>query len=206
MVRRWSYINNLNSYSTLDFSAAKQGSFDATVHSTMYLRKVYRPATVLTRRKWARRKHYYLWTPQLNLLKDWARTYRFNRNHFKSVFNQFFTKNSFLAFNLLSAKNLMPSSSLGSGFIAGGSLSKKTILYYSYRYNTRLHPFTRLKNANLFLSSWDPKIKPMEEIETGDYVVPLLGDQVSFFSNIEVPKQSDFALNIIWDTTQGSLW
>lgn len=185
MVRRWSYINKLNTCSSLNFPSVEQGSFDATIHATMYLRKVYKPSTVLTRRKWARRKHYYIWTPQMNILKDWARTYRFNRNHFKSVFNQFFTKNSFLAFNLLSAKNLTPSLSTDSGAVIGGSLTKKVINYYNSRYLTRFYPLLGLKNANLFLSSWESTIDSMVNITKGDFVVPLLGDNIGFFTNVD---------------------
>ena len=188
MVRRWSYINSLNSVSDFKFKSAQQGAFDATIHSTMYLKKVYQSSTVLTRRKWARRKHYYIWTPHLNLLKDWARTYRFHRNHFRIVFNQFFTKNSFIAFNLMSVKNLIPSSSRNSGCVVGGSLSKKVISYYFSRLNTRFYPLKSVKYANMFLGSWDPSLTKLEDISEGNYLVPLLIDQASTLSQIHTPK------------------
>jgi hypothetical protein len=188
MVRRWSYINNINTLHKNNFRSLRKVAFDANMNSTMYLRKEYSRPTLLTRKGWARRKHLHNWLYSSNVLKDWARTYRFYRNYNKYTLNLFFTKNSFIAFNTVSLKNTFPALYKGSELVVTSSVTAKTISYFSNLTNFKSRWLT-LKNLgylNLLSAAYDVRFKPDCIQEPSTFILPLLKD---YFTSLEPMKE-----------------
>ena len=153
MIRRWSYINSINCGNLISSRAMQKATVDVNMNTLMYLKKKYTPATRLTRKRWARRKHIHNWIPNLNVLRDWARSYRFYKNHNKLVYNQFFTKHSFLAFNIIGARNSIPALHKGSENLIAGSYTQRLLKYFSAYSNPRLAFFRSFKNSRLLTVS-----------------------------------------------------
>lgn len=179
MVRRWSYINSINTIGNASFGGMRHAAFDATITATMYLRKSYSVPTRLTRRRWARRKHIYGWLPLANIVKDWAHAYRFYRNYNKVVFNQHLTRNSFLAFSLISVKNSIPCLHKNSELLLVGTFSNKILRYFNHFLNPRIRLLRLFGNINPSIVSYDPKYSPLSEIGDYNFITPLLEHQVT---------------------------
>lgn len=191
MVRRWSYINSLNSTYKPSFDGKRQSTFTVTVKSTMYFRKPYSVPTVLSRRRWARRKHLYGWLPMSNVVKSWAQTYRFVRNYLKSVLRSSMFKSSFIAFNLVSLRNLAPSSYKGLENILLSSVSRKTLRYFSAKFSPRMSSLLHFKNANIALMSLPDVLPSVSRHTDTNYAVPMLIDNITFQSDLNyLPSSS----------------
>jgi hypothetical protein len=191
MVRRWSFINSLNVHYNPLFDSKRQSTFGVTVKSTMYFRKPYSVPSVLSRRRWSRRKHLYGWLPLSNVIKTWAQTYRFHKNYLKATTRAHFTKSSFLAFNLVSLKNTVPSKYKGSELIISSSLPRKILRYFSAFSNPRLKSLLSFRNINLSFNSTLPSVVMEEESFITPYTVMFSYDSVKAFSVPSVePKQT----------------
>ena len=173
MVRRWSYLNSVNSFYSNDLVTAEKSFFDVNTNSTMYLRKLYTLSTRLTRKQWSRRKHIFNLLPISNILKDWSRSYRFYRNCNKLVLMQFFTKNTFLAFNLTGLRNVFPGLHKGSGHFLTGSFSKKMGVYYSRFPQNRFISVQSLRNTNTLYVSYLNSLTPAGISESPNFFRPL---------------------------------
>lgn len=189
MVRRWSYLNSVNSVYKNDLVTAEKSFFDVNTNATMYLRKLYTLSTKLTRKQWSRRKHISNLLPISNVLKNWSRSYRFYRNCNKLVLMQFFTKNTFLAFNLTGLRNVFPGLHKGSGHFLTGSFSKKMGAYYARFPQNRFTTLQLLRNSNTLYVSHMNESTPIEAFESPNFfrpvaVTPLLHESlpVSDFS------------------------
>ena len=174
MVRRWSYINSINTTKPDKFRNMRRAAFNVTITTTMYLRKSYSHPTFLTRRRWSRRKHSYGWLHLANIIKDWAHTYRFYRNYNKAVMNQYLTPNSFLAFNLISAKNSIPSAYKNSELLIVSTFSRKVLRYFNYLSSPRFKLFASFKNVNLSVVSYDPLYSALEKVIDYPFITPLV--------------------------------
>lgn len=184
MVRRWSYINSVNSFSPNDCYQAQKGAFDSVINSTMYLRKTFTLVTGLRRRRWARRKHIHSWIPLMNILQNWASMYRFYKNYLKTTLNQFLFKNSFLALNLLRAKNSLPCLYKGSELVVTSSITRKTLNYFSSYLNPRLRFLLGQIESHTLLVSV-PHVSESEQdlpLQAGS-LVPSLSDNLDSWSH-----------------------
>jgi hypothetical protein len=211
MVRRWSYINSLNSTYKHSLDGKRQSTFTVTVKSTMYFRKPYSVPTVLSRRRWARRKHLYGWLPMSNIIKSWAQTYRFVRNYLKSVMRSNMFKSSFIAFNLVSLKNMAPSSYKGLETILISSVSRKTLRYFSTKVSSRMNSLLHFKNANIAFMSFPDILPRVNKYTENNFVVPMLVDSVNFQSDLgylpsfQSPDRAPQILTILTLTVLNSL-
>ena len=180
MVRRWSYINSINSRNTSTARAVQKASFDANMNTLMYLKKRYSFPTKITRKQWARRKHIHNWITYLNVLKDWAKSYRLYRNHNKVVYYQFFTKNTFLAFNLVAARNSIPALNKGSEDVFTGTYTRRILSRFKVYSNPRLRFLERFASSHVLPSSiYVPDAysnQPTTFFENNTAVIPLLTD------------------------------
>jgi hypothetical protein len=182
MIRRWSYINSINCGNLISSRAMQKATVDVNMNTLMYLKKKYTPATRLTRKRWARRKHIHNWIPNLNVLRDWAKSYRFYKNHNKLVYNQFFTKHSFLAFNLIGARNSIPALHKGSENLITGSYTRRLLKYFSAYSNPRLAFFQSFKNSRLLtVSCYSQPESPLDVtfFETNSSALPLFTDKLT---------------------------
>jgi len=131
MIRRWSYINQLNSLPSLVDKKIRIGSSDSIVNSLMYLRKNFAEVTTARRKGWARRIHLNDLLSVSNVLVVWAREYRFYRNYNRSVFYQFFSRYTYLAFNLMFSKSLTSRYSRANVGSLGSGVSKRLVSYFN---------------------------------------------------------------------------
>ena len=183
MVRRWSYINFINCGPLVVSPSMPKASVDANMNTLMYLKKRYTPATKLTRKQWARRKHMHSWLPPMNILKDWAKVYRFHRNHSKVVYYQFFTRNSFMAFSLVSARSSIPSLHKGSEDIIAGMYTKRLLRAFHRYSNPRISFLYSAKYSRVLLISCyssDPKSDLTSVFEGNKAIVPLFTDHLTY--------------------------
>lgn len=163
------------------FLSIKQATFDNTMNSTMYLRKNYTLSTRITRQRWARRKHLYGWLALANILKDWAHMYRFYRNYNKVLLNQFLTKSSFVAFNLLSVKNAIPCTYKDSETFLVGTFTRRILNYFKGFNNPRLNFFLSFKNVNLSVVSYLNPVPRQLPLNNYPFLIPLLPDELKTY-------------------------
>ena len=190
MVRRWSYINSVNTIGDSSFGGMRHAAFDATITATMYLRKSYSVPTKLTRRRWSRRKHIYGWLPLANIIKDWAHAYRFYRNYNKAIFNQHLTRNSFLAFSLVSVKNSIPCLHKNSELLVVSTFSSKILRYFNHFMNPRIRLLRLFRNINPSVISYNPKYSPLDDISDYPFVTPLLNHQVTTTARLGLDQKN----------------
>lgn len=190
MVRRWSYINFINCGPLVASSSMPKASADVNMNTLMYLKKRYTPATKLTRKQWARRKHMHNWLAPMNILKDWAKVYRFHRNHSKVVYYQFFTKNSFMAFSLVAARSSIPSLHRGSEDVITGMYTKRLLRFFQRYSNPRISFLYSNKYSRILLISSYPKTygSNLSSIfEENKSVVPLFTDHLTYTAHWDLP-------------------
>ena len=189
MVRRWSYINSLNSHNASTVRAVQKASLDANMNTLMYLKKRYSLPTKITRKQWARRKHLHNWITHLNVLKDWAKSYRLYRNHNKVIYYQFFTKNTFLVFNLVAARNSIPARNKGSEDLVAGTYTRRILNRFAGYCNPRLKFLGRFASSHVLpTSAYAPNPTLTSSInffENNTAVTPLLTDHLDFTSHWE---------------------
>ena len=185
MVRRWSYINSTNTLHLKWLKASLDSAFDANINTTMYLRRPYAENTILTRRQWAKRKHLHNWLALSNVLKDWAKSYRFYRNYNKFVYNQHFTSSSFLAFNVLRSRSISPALTRGAESVVTSSVSRKWVKYFASASNARWSAVASLRNALPMWVSVPTSKSDLKVLTANPTLVPLLNDSVSFLAPID---------------------
>lgn len=173
MIRRWSYINKINASNSNFFLIIRKSSVDVNMNMTMYLRRTYTISTTLTRRKWARRRHLYNWLHLANVLRNWASAYRFYRKLNTSIFNQFFFKDTWVAFNLISAKNSIPSIHNGSEDLVTASITKSFLRYCQTRGTNKYLSLRTFKYTNVALVSYHSRYLGSDISEPNTYIVPL---------------------------------
>jgi len=161
----------------------------------MYLRKLYTPATTLIRRRWSRRRHLHNWLATANILKDWARGYRFYRNYNNFVFNQHFTKNSFVAFNLVSALNSIPCLHKGSEDVVTASITRKVLNYYRHFSNPRLRFLRLMRHSSILSVSYSSDRSNLSDFDSHAALVPLMSDNLGTILPLNlIPAENNEAL------------
>ena len=86
---------------------------------------------------------------------------------------QFFTKNTFLAFNLTGLRNVFPGLHKGSGHFLTGSFSKKMGVYYSRFPRNRFTSVQVLRNSNTLYVSHTSNPTLAETSELPNFFRPL---------------------------------
>ena len=156
-----------------------QASFDVTINTTMYLRKSYAYSSKLRRRRLSRRRHLFGWLPLANVVKDWAHAYRFYRNYNKALLNQHLTRNSFIAFSLISVTNSLPCLHQNSELLIAGTFTRRVINYFNHFKNPRFLFFASYRNISPSVISFVPKYSPLKDIQEYKFVKPLLDYDMS---------------------------
>lgn len=193
MVRRWSYINSVNSINLFEYNAGRVALFDVAIDTTMYLRKEYQFSTKITRHRWARRKHMYDWLPLANILKDWAKIYRFYRKYNKFVFNQYFTKTSLISFNLVTSMNSIPCLHKGTEDVVAATTTRKVLRYFNHFQNPRLKFLLSNKHLARMVLSYDARYSNLSKWDEKSPFTPLLKDHIKTFlpyRSVDVVKTS----------------
>ena len=106
------------------------------------------------------------------------------RNYLKSVMRSHLFRSSFIAFNLVSLKNLAPASYKGFETIALSSTSRKTLRYFSTKLSPRMTSLLHFKNANLAFLSLNGELSDVSQHFDTSYAVPLLVDDMNYKSDV----------------------
>ena len=189
MVRRWSYINQINRISSSEFQSSSDAAFDSVVNSHMYLRKSFNSSTTITRRKWARRRHLSNWLSISNVMSNWSSSYLFNRRLLKALHAQLLTKHSFIVLSVLSFKNSIPSLHKNTESVISSTLTRSLFNYFQRYNSSRLMFFKSLKNINVTFLSLTSKPKKgfdVSNLKSSSAFVPMLLDAGESFSSIEL--------------------
>ena len=205
MVRRWSYINQLNQPTIYKFEAARHSAFESTVNTYMYLRKPFYSSTKLTRRKWARRRHLTNWISLSAVMSNWSSSYRFYCNLEKSLYAQLLTRHSFIAFSVLSFKSSIPALHRSTEKIVASSLINKVFKYYANPSFARLRFFQTLKFTNitfisLFNSAHTSTSSVYNSLNDSAAVVPTLLDNADSFTSLGTAIQPTNDLSLLLST------
>lgn len=180
MVRRWSYLNNINNLTSnkifvntksnnLLLKVFQQTTFKAT---TYYRKPIYNPlVTKITRKNFYRRRHLNNWLVYQNILTLWAKEYLFFRKYSRTLLSLFFYKNNFLIYNALIHSNTSVDNLRGYENSHMTHVVKAVKFFCKSKHTTLFPFFTTFKcfsinwistsNLNLFtnpkaLTSWDP--------------------------------------------------
>jgi len=142
MIRRWSYINNINTLSNKTIFLKTSAASDVILNSLMYLRRDFPVSSKSFRKAWARRKHLNQTLFLTNVMINWAKDYRFYRNYNKMLHYQFFFKNTYLAVNLVTQKGPNYNITRYETAALGSMMTRKLMHFFTCRYqNTRFQPF-----------------------------------------------------------------
>lgn len=193
MVRRWSYINQLNFSTNSQVFKVHTYSTDSIVNSIMYLRKDYPHSTQASRKRWARRKHTNNYLFLSNILINWANEYRFYKNYSRSRYFQFFFVTTYLALNLSFSERSSAEWLKTTSLVVGSSWPLKIPNYFKYRFHTLQFFNTSLyKNISwLYLSS--PKsLTSSSEISKNISFLPFLKPHPSFNTPITSKDPTSF--------------
>ena len=150
MVRRWSYINNLNALHKRHTFNIKFASLDVVLNTLMYLRRDFPVASQSFRKNWTRRKHMNSTFFLANIMISWAKEYRFYKNYNKMTQYQYFFPNTYLGINLVIQKGTNSDFSKHELNALGSSMTLKVMRFFRNQFI-----FTRFKSLMFFPnSSW----------------------------------------------------
>ncbi len=102
------------------------------------------------------------------------------------MFNQHLTRNSFLAFSLISVKNSIPCLHKNSELLVVGTFSNRILKYFSHFMNPRIRLLRLFSNINPSVVSYDPKYSLLSDINDYTFVKPLLNHQVTTTEHLDI--------------------
>lgn len=151
MVRRWSYVNTLNT--PFQFTYFRRSTTSLRVRfiyqelaffdSTLFRKKLARQTISKFRRLgWSRRKHRAEWVLYRNILVHWAQDYRFFRRYNRFILLLHLFKNSYFVFNLPLMMNVAVAEINEFRSIHLASLVSRTMRYF-YPLNPKFYQFFR---------------------------------------------------------------
>jgi len=140
MVRRWSYLNLINTTFSSEHKALAFAHHYVTFKATTYYRKSIHRITKLSRRSWSRRKHIHNWLLYQNLVANWAQDYLFFRKYNRWALTLNLFRNSYLTHNLLILKSASISDFDGSEEVIVSKFVRR-IIRYSSKLNAQTYCF-----------------------------------------------------------------
>ena len=159
MVRRWSYINDINNAlfirnnlkTKTTLNALRVSTFKATTYywETLYFANI----TSITRKSYYRRKHINTLIFYQNMISSWSKDYLFFRKYSKSIFNLNFEKYNYLSQNLFLSKSQDISNLLGFDSIKLTFIPNLVYSFISLKSINVLPFFIRYKGPYLYISS-----------------------------------------------------
>lgn len=188
MVRRWSYINQLNNYKwtngSMDYKFLAFALHKTTFKDTTYYRRKIRYFSRLARRSWARRKHLGNWVVYQNVLSDWSQDYLFFRKYNRFILNVQLFKNSFFVFNLLIFTKIGISN-----FMDAEKVMISSLIHRVSRYYCRINPYFWTIPKSFRSISWlyATTSLTIEEVKTSSPFTTdplLIRHQSSFFPSL----------------------
>lgn len=196
MVRRWSYVNNINyKLSYKNTFKVRQGALDLFVNTYMYLDEDFSIPTRSFRKNWSRRKHMNQLAPLFNVLVSWAKEYRFYKNHSKMVHYQFFFKNTYLSVNLVIQRTPKVDLSKFLNSAESSAITKTQITHFSKHLpHSRLQFLLSFRNNSWSYASYKTHMTSDKTLQDRSPYTPLYYD-VRKALNVIIDKptlKSDF--------------
>jgi len=148
MIRRWSYINTINTTNVSTSVGMPRVRQDASVKYNMYLKVKFSKVSLVTRRAWVKRRHLNNFAIYRNVLADWSKEYIFYRKYAKFTFMLNLFRNTFWAQNLLISKNSLPSNYAYLESVYSMSLSRSFMSYFSFKGSLRFKYLLTFKNTS----------------------------------------------------------
>jgi hypothetical protein len=197
MVRRWSYINSINStifiinsFKTKPIlNALRISTFKATTYywENLYFDNI----TFVTRRSYYRRRHVNTLILYQNIVTSWSKSYLFFRKYSKSILNLNFSKYNYLSQNLFLSKSQDISSLLGFDIIKLTFIPSTLYSFISLKSINVLPFLVRYKGPYLYISA-NEKLTSKVILNTALKDVPtypILGN--SIFLNINIRQKAN---------------
>ena len=162
MVRRWSYINSLNTRTKFSTSTWLSIYSQQTAKDTIYLRHKLSNITFNLRTKVSRRKHLNQWLFYTNILADWSNEYLLLKQYARSTYNFKNFKYNFIAINLILNLKQHNRTNDALKLLIKASLTRKWVGYFNKKYTSFASIYKYILNTNLvYLSS--PKSLTLKE-------------------------------------------
>lgn len=199
MVRRWSYLNNLNNFFFIK-SSKKPVVFTQVSHllnfkiTTYYRKRMFFPdITKIIRKNFFRRKHLNNWIVYQNIITFWAKEYLFFKKYSKILLALFLWKNNYIMNNLLLIKKFNTNSLLKLNKVTVTTFLKKLLVFCNSNISNMLFFNQKFKGINwFFLSSYKSiTYKGISE----NFI---LARNNNFLTNIK-HKQNSFNLNLVFN-------
>ena len=134
MIRRWSYINNLNAVTKRHTFNIKYASLDVILNTLMYLRRDFPVASQSFRKNWTRRKHTNDTFFLANIMISWAKEYRFYKNYNRMIQYQYFFPNTYLSINLVIQKGQNTDFSKYETLATGSAITLKLTKFFQNKF------------------------------------------------------------------------
>lgn len=172
MVRRWSYINNLNIVERTQYPIARVVRQDRTARANLYFKAPFSYYTKLRRPAWIRRRHRSIFIIYFNVMSDWASDYRFFRsyNKYNLVVGLFST--SYFSYNLFRVRLLkdIPCPLVESTI---HSSATRKLFHYFIKQNIRsTNPLLQF-NSVLWLYTTAPRLENFHSTFSAGNLTPL---------------------------------
>ena len=149
MVRRWSYINQINRNSIHPYKVFQRISNESVFKETTVFRKDITTVSLVRRKSWGRRRHLNQWLLYHNILADWSQEYNFFKRYLRFLLVRSLYKHSFFLYNVLF---LLPNSSgfyTGFEFINYVTVTKKVVNYCLQKNYQQWHIYQFLKHSSI---------------------------------------------------------
>jgi len=183
MIRRWSYLNHLNTvfYDSFQILDVVQ-HFKAFKMTTSYRKDLYHTPTKWRRKSTSRRKHSHNWLLYHNILTEWSKEYLFFRKYNRFIVSLSIFKNSYLVYNLLLFKNALPSDIISGENIIVSNIIKR-VIRYSYRFKPLLSAYLNSYNASYWLYATSfYNFEDIQKLSEPTMITPYLPYQGIFYT------------------------
>lgn len=194
MVRRWSYLNqiNQNRYKWREDTTLKTAHQIVSFRATTYYRKPFIVITKFKRRSWSRRKHLTNWLVYQNIIVDWSADYLFMRRYNRFVIALRIFKYSYLIFNLLVFQTSTVSEFSGAEVISVANTIKRVRLYSSRLNSSSWNNFNYYQNV-----SWLYATSPYTREELTERSE--LSEDMAYYSHgPELYSVDEFSHKAVW--------
>jgi hypothetical protein len=201
MIRRWSYVNNINTSFFNKYLDLNFVHYETTFKANIHFKKNIPHISKLSRKSWARRRHLTNWIVYQNVFSNWSNDYLFFKQYSKFIFNYQLFKNSFLTFNLFILKKNNNSYIKGIESFVSSSFVNKISNYFNNSSYTSYLFFQKLKqNSWMFISI--PGEQTIAQITDNINLNPIYGVYQKNFFPVVVNNNKIDLIEYIWS----NLW
>lgn len=191
MVRRWSYINEINRTVFVENSAVPRARHEMTVRVNLYYKKSFSAITLVRRRSWVKRRHVSTFAIYRNVLADWSGDYIFYRKYSKFRFFYQLFREAFWAQNFISIRNLVPGHYKNFEKVYTTTFIKTVFNYCTLRGSNRFKYLGNFSHT-LWLHVTSPKLAAVFNAQTNDTYALMYRDSNAQLAHPKLKLKSNF--------------